>query len=137
MVSMVRALIADPNLVNKARAGSERKIRPCIGSNMGCVGQLMTKGRLGCVVNSAAGRERTTLFEVQEKVDVEKKILVVGGGPAGLEFARTAAMRGHNVELHDAMSRLGGQVLMASSAPHRADLGAITCLLYTSPSPRD
>ena len=126
MVSMVRALIADPNLVNKARAGSERKIRPCIGSNMGCVGQLMTKGRLGCVVNSAAGRERTTLFEVQEKVDAEKKILVVGGGPAGLEFARTAAMRGHNVELHDAMSRLGGQVLMASSAPHRADLGAIT-----------
>ena len=126
MVSMVRALIADPNLVNKARAGSERKIRPCIGSNMGCVGQLMTKGRLGCVVNSAAGRERTIPFEVQEKADVEKKILVVGGGPAGLEFARTAAMRGHKVELHDAMSRLGGQALMASSAPHRADIGAIT-----------
>ena len=126
MVSMVRALIADPNLVNKARAGTEEKIRPCIGSNMGCVGQLMTTGRLGCVVNSAAGRERTTLFDVQEKADIEKKILVVGGGPAGLEFARAAALRGHQVELHDAMSRLGGQVLMASSAPHRADLGAIT-----------
>ena len=126
MVSMVRALIADPNLVNKARAGTEEKIRPCIGSNMGCVGQLMTTGRLGCVVNRAAGRERTTLFDIQEKADIEKKILVVGGGPAGLEFARAAALRGHQVELHDAMSRLGGQVLMASSAPHRADLGAIT-----------
>ncbi|MBA58020.1 MAG: NADH:flavin oxidoreductase [Gammaproteobacteria bacterium] len=126
MVSMVRALIADPNLVNKARAGQERKIRPCIGSNMGCVGQLMTSGRLGCVVNSSAGKERIMAYEVQEEAVVDKKILVVGGGPAGLEFARTAAMRGHRVELHEAMSRLGGQVLMAASAPHRADLRAIT-----------
>ena len=78
MVSMVRALIADPNLVNKAERGPDEKIRPCIGSNMGCVGQLMTKGRLGYVVNSAAGRERTTLFDVQEKVDVEKKNIGCG-----------------------------------------------------------
>ena len=63
MVSMVRALIADPELVNKARRGDERLIRPCIGSNMGCVGQLMATGKLSCVVNVAAAQESTVSFE--------------------------------------------------------------------------
>jgi 2,4-dienoyl-CoA reductase-like NADH-dependent reductase (Old Yellow Enzyme family) len=125
MVSMVRALIADPNLVNKARNREEGKIRPCIGSNMGCVGQLMSGGRLGCVVNSAAGKEQVLTFEPQDRVSQPKKILVVGGGPAGLEFARTAALRGHQVELHEAMKTLGGQVVMAASAPKRGDIGTI------------
>ena len=125
MVSMVRALIADPNLVNKARNRDEDKIRPCIGTNMGCVGQLMTGRGLGCVVNASAGRERVLSFEPHDRVESPKRILVVGGGPAGLEFARTAALRGHHVELHEAMQRLGGQVTMAASAPKRGDLGAI------------
>ena len=125
MVSMVRALIADPNLVNKARNRQESKIRPCIGTNMGCVGQLMTGGRLGCVVNSSAGKEQVLSFEPQDRVSQPKKILVVGGGPAGLEFARTAALRGHQVELHEAMKTLGGQVVMAASAPKRGDIGTI------------
>ena len=125
MVSMVRALIADPNLVNKARNREENKIRPCIGSNMGCVGQLMSGRSLGCVVNASAGKEQVLTFEPQDSVANAKKILVVGGGPAGLEFARTAALRGHHVELHEAMQKLGGQVSMAASAPHRGDLGTI------------
>jgi hypothetical protein len=129
MVSMVRALIADPELVNKARRREEHKIRPCIGSNMGCVGQLMSSGRLSCVVNIAAAKEGQISHDPEDKVEQPKKILVVGGGPAGLEFARTAAMRGHSVELHEAMKVLGGQVTMAASAPHRADLGAITSWL--------
>ncbi|MCZ6709377.1 MAG: NAD(P)-binding protein, partial [Gammaproteobacteria bacterium] len=129
MVSMVRALIADPELVNKARRREEHKIRPCIGSNMGCVGQLMSSGRLSCVVNIAAAKEAQVSHDPEDKVEQPKKILVVGGGPAGLEFARTAAMRGHAVELHEAMKVLGGQVTMAASAPHRADLGAITSWL--------
>ncbi len=125
MVSMVRALIADPNLVNKARNREEDKIRPCIGSNMGCVGQLMSGRSLGCVVNASAGKEQVLTFEPQDRVSQPKKILVVGGGPAGMEFARTAALRGHQVELHEAMQRLGGQVTMAASAPKRGDLGTI------------
>jgi 2,4-dienoyl-CoA reductase-like NADH-dependent reductase (Old Yellow Enzyme family)/thioredoxin reductase len=129
MVSMVRALIADPELVNKARRREEHKIRPCIGSNMGCVGGLMGKGRMGCVVNSTAGRESVLSFEPQHQASNPRKILVVGGGPAGLEFARTAALRGHRVELHEATKQLGGQVAMAATAPHRADLGAITSWL--------
>jgi 2,4-dienoyl-CoA reductase-like NADH-dependent reductase (Old Yellow Enzyme family)/thioredoxin reductase len=129
MVSMVRALIADPELVNKARRREEHRIRPCIGSNMGCVGGLMGKGRMGCVVNSSAGKEAVLSFEPQDKTARPKHILVVGGGPAGLEFARTAALRGHRVELHEATKQLGGQVSMAAQAPHRADLGAITSWL--------
>jgi len=126
MVSMVRALIADPELVNKARRGDAHLVRPCIGSNIGCVGQLMSVGRLGCVVNVAAGRETTTPFEPPAPADIPKRVLVVGGGPAGLEAARTAALRGHEVHLHEANRHLGGQVTIAASAPHRSDIGAIT-----------
>jgi len=129
MVAMVRALIADPELVNKARRGEERKIRPCIGTNMGCVAQLMTKGVMSCVVNIAAAREDVVSFEPQGTAPAPKKILIVGGGPAGLEAARTAALRGHVVELHEATGRLGGQVALAARAPHRADVGAITSWL--------
>lgn len=126
MVSMVRALLADPDLVNKARRGEEHRIRPCIGSNMGCVGRLMSGQRLSCVVNVAAALEAKVSQEPESRTDHPKKILVVGGGPAGLEFARTATLRGHQVQLHEAMKLLGGQVNMAASAPHRGDIGAIT-----------
>ena len=126
MVSMVRALIADPELVNKARRGEEDRIRPCIGSSIGCVGQLMTTGKLSCVVNVAAAAETRVSFEPSGRAAVAKKVLVVGGGPAGLEAARTAALRGHQVVLHEATRRLGGQVAIAARGPHRADIGAIT-----------
>jgi 2,4-dienoyl-CoA reductase-like NADH-dependent reductase (Old Yellow Enzyme family) len=126
MVSMVRALIADPELVNKSRQHGEDQIRPCIGTNMGCVGQLMTRGQISCVVNPSAARENVRSFEPGDRVASAKNIMVVGGGPAGLEFARTAALRGHHVELFEALPRLGGQVALAASAPHRADVGEIT-----------
>ncbi|NKB98743.1 MAG: NAD(P)-binding protein [Pseudomonadales bacterium] len=126
MVSMVRALLADPELVNKARRGEEHRIRPCIGSNMGCVGRLMSGQSLSCVVNVAAAMETKHTHEPETPTATPKTILVVGGGPAGLEFARTAALRGHKVQLHEATKALGGQVNMASDAPHRGDIGAIT-----------
>ena len=126
MVSMVRAMIADPHLVAKARDGREAEIRPCIGTSMGCVAQLMTTGRLQCVVNVAAGRERSIGFETPSPAEWVKTVIVIGGGPAGLEAARTAALRGHRVHLYELTRELGGQVRMAASAPHRADLGALT-----------
>jgi 2,4-dienoyl-CoA reductase-like NADH-dependent reductase (Old Yellow Enzyme family) len=126
MVSMVRALIADPGLVNKARRGDDHLIRPCIGSNFGCVGQLMTTGTLSCVVNVAAAQETTVSFDPPGPAPARKVVLVVGGGPAGLEAARTAALRGHQVHLHEGTRHLGGQVAIAARAPHRSDIGAIT-----------
>jgi 2,4-dienoyl-CoA reductase-like NADH-dependent reductase (Old Yellow Enzyme family) len=129
MVSMVRALLADPELVNKARRGEEHRIRPCIGTNIGCVGQLMSGSPLSCVVNPAAARERLITFEPADKAAHQKRVLIVGGGPAGLEAARTAALRGHEVHLHEAGQRLGGQVAIAAAAPHRADVGAIVSFL--------
>ncbi|MCL7466843.1 FAD-dependent oxidoreductase [Phaeovulum sp. NW3] len=124
MVSMVRALIADPELVNKARRREEHRIKPCISTNIGCVGQYMSKGVMTCVVNRAAARELHVDDEGRTATK-PKKILVVGGGPAGLEAARLAALRGHDVELHEAGARLGGQLLLAAKAPHRADIGQI------------
>jgi 2,4-dienoyl-CoA reductase-like NADH-dependent reductase (Old Yellow Enzyme family) len=126
LVSMVRAMIADPYLVAKARAGREAEIRPCIGTGVGCVAQVNMGARLECVVNVAAGHEATVPFEAPALPDVGKRVLVVGGGPAGLEAARTAALRGHQVELYEMTGELGGQVRMAVSLPHRADLAAIT-----------
>jgi 2,4-dienoyl-CoA reductase-like NADH-dependent reductase (Old Yellow Enzyme family) len=131
MVSMVRALIADPELVAKAISGQADRVRPCIGSNMGCVGQLMSAGRMGCVVNPSAGLEAEqarTQAVPDEPVTppARRSVLVVGGGPAGLEAARTAALRGCDVTLVEATRNLGGQVAIAAAAPSRADLASIT-----------
>jgi 2,4-dienoyl-CoA reductase-like NADH-dependent reductase (Old Yellow Enzyme family)/thioredoxin reductase len=127
LVSMVRALIADPDLVAKAMAGEADRVRPCIGSNFGCVGQLMSTGRMGCVVNPEAGLEyaQTDGADGPAAPSVTR-ILVVGGGPAGLEAARSAALAGADVTLVEARRALGGQVAMAAAAPNRADLASIT-----------
>ena len=126
LVSIVRAMIADPDLIVKARDGRSAEIRPCIGTSMGCVAQLMTTGRIQCVVNVAAGAETSVPFETPGPAEVIKKVLVVGGGPAGMEAARTAAIRGHQVDLYEMTGDLGGQVRMAASVPPRSDLEAIT-----------
>lgn len=128
MVSMVRAMIADPQLVVKARDGREAEIRPCIGTSMGCVAGLMATGKLQCVVNAVAGNETRIPLD-PPRAGVAKRVLIAGGGPAGLEAARTAALRGHDVVLCEMTSELGGQVRMAAAAPHRSDLGAITGFL--------
>lgn len=121
MVSMVRALIADPELVNKSREGRADQVRPCIGSTQACVG-----ASLGCVVNPSAGNEAVRSFEVGRTRGARNRFLVVGGGPAGLEAARTLAVAGHEVNLAEMTAKLGGQVTMAATSPHRADYGAIT-----------
>lgn len=121
MVSMVRALIADPDLVVKTRDGHEAEIRPCIGTNEGCV--AARGSNFGCVVNPAAGKE-STWEAVVKPAQSSRRVLIGGGGPAGMEAARTAALRGHEVHLLELTNQLGGQVAIGAAAPHRADYAA-------------
>lgn len=118
LVSMVRAHIADPNLVAKTRDGHPDQVRPCIGCNQGCLARTSgLDARLGCVVNPAIGRESTLAEELIVPVEQPRSVMIIGGGPAGLEAARTARLKGHHVELHDATDRLGGALNFARLTP--------------------
>ncbi|HEY6869837.1 MAG TPA: FAD-dependent oxidoreductase, partial [Novosphingobium sp.] len=124
LVSMVRAQIADPDLVNKTRAGRALEVRPCIGCN-----QQFRGGRFGCAVNPAAGIETTYDEDLIGLAPTPKKVLVVGGGVGGMEAARVAALRGHAVVLCEAGPELGGMLNVARRAPHSASFGDIVIWL--------
>jgi 2,4-dienoyl-CoA reductase-like NADH-dependent reductase (Old Yellow Enzyme family) len=125
LVSMVRATIADPDLVNKSRSRREAEVRPCVGCNQGCVGGLQgIPGFVGCVGNPSAGFEST--LPALERAARPRRVLVAGAGPAGLEAARTAAVRGHDVVVYEAAARPGGQLALARRAPHRHEIGELT-----------
>jgi len=117
IVSMVRAHIADPDIVAKSAAGHPERVRPCIACNQGCIGRVATFGRLGCVVNTAAGDEIKLAEKLIEPAATPRKILIVGGGPAGMEAARVAALAGHRVTLAEAMPSLGGLTNLYRHAP--------------------
>jgi 2,4-dienoyl-CoA reductase-like NADH-dependent reductase (Old Yellow Enzyme family) len=119
MVAMTRAHIADPHIVNKLLRGEEERIRPCVGASY-----CMYK-KVACLHNPATGREDQLPQVVERSSRPGRKVVVVGGGPAGLEAARVSAERGHRVVLFEAGSRLGGQLLLAVRATWRRDLIAI------------
>lgn len=119
IVALGKSLLADPYWVRKIEAQTAEAIRPCIGCHDGCMGRL-AKGRpLSCAVNPATGRERSYRLEAAEKTN---KVLVVGGGPAGLEAARVAALRGHKVTLFERSMSLGGHLIAASVPDFKKDL---------------
>ena len=117
MAAMTRAHIADPHLVEKFARGEEARIRPCVGATH-CMGAT----RPSCLHNPASGREKAMPHVIARSARPGRKVVVVGGGPAGLEAARVAAERGHEVTLFEAAGRLGGQVLLAATASWRKDL---------------
>lgn len=120
IVAMTRALIADPELPNKAREGKIEDIRACVGGLQDCWGRMNRGLPISCTVNPVVSREKE--WGVIEEAKVKKKILVIGGGPAGLEVARLAATRGHSVVLYEKTRSLGGQILLAAKLPGRVDL---------------
>jgi len=128
MVSMVRAHIADPDLVRKTVEGRFDDVRPCIGCNHGCIGapQEGSLPHMGCTVNPAVGRELELGSDLIRTVANKRRVLVVGGGPAGMEASRLAALRGHHVVLVEASSRLGGAIDIARRAPRRYGIADIT-----------
>jgi 2,4-dienoyl-CoA reductase-like NADH-dependent reductase (Old Yellow Enzyme family) len=118
---MVRAHIADPEIVNKLRAGQEDRIRPCVGAGY-CLDRIYQGGFTHCIHNAATGREATTPHVITRGEGPRRKVVVVGGGPAGLEAARVSAERGHAVVLFEATGQLGGQIQLAARAAWRKDL---------------
>jgi 2,4-dienoyl-CoA reductase-like NADH-dependent reductase (Old Yellow Enzyme family)/thioredoxin reductase len=109
MVCLGRPLVADPAFVAKVQSGHPEDIIPCISCNDGCIGRTHVHRRLGCVVNPRTGFEAETAFKPAE---TPKRVLVVGGGPGGMEAAAVSAERGHLVILCEKSDQLGGQLLL-------------------------
>ena len=118
LVSMARPLLADPELVNKARTGREAEINTCIACNQACLDHTFTGRQVSCLVNPRACNETTLNYLPTPK---GKRIGIVGAGPAGLAFATVAAQRGHRVTLFDAGSEIGGQFNLAKRVPGKEE----------------
>lgn len=117
LVAMTRAIIADPDLPRKIQSGESQRVRPCISINQECIGRLYQGLPIRCAVNPGVLDER--IGELAPLVGLSRHIVVVGGGPAGMEAARVAAARGHRVTLLEKETELGGQLRAALRLPHR------------------
>ncbi|MDY0883811.1 FAD-dependent oxidoreductase [Dongia soli] len=122
MVSIVRGQIADPHWANKAKDDRAEDIRPCISCNQMCWGRRSRDYWISCLVNPSSGREFQWEGDTFKPAEQPKKVLVIGGGPAGLEAARVAAERGHSVTLAEATDKLGGQFRLAGMQPRRQQI---------------
>ena len=120
LIGWARQLIADPHAVNKLAMGRSDLVRPCIACNDGCIHQVGQEKGVRCIHNPGAGRELSVNERLIGKADVACKIVVIGGGPAGLKVAEIAAKRGHTVTLLERGRQLGGQVLLAALQPEHA-----------------
>lgn len=121
LVGMVRANVADPRLLPKAKAGEQRTIRPCVGANV-CINSLMEHKPLICMVNPEVGRPAGL---IDQPIGGSRSAVVVGGGPAGLEAARRLALRGFSTRLIEQADMLGGQMQLWSSTPSREEFKKI------------
>jgi NADPH-dependent 2,4-dienoyl-CoA reductase/sulfur reductase-like enzyme len=122
LVSIVRGQIADPHMAAKAVEGRAEDVRPCLSCNQMCWGRRYRDYWISCVVNPSAGREFEWGGDRFTPAEAPREVLVVGGGPAGMEAARVAAERGHRVTLAEASDRLGGRFRLAGLQPRRAQI---------------
>lgn len=124
MIGMTRAHLADPHIVRKIMEKREHDIRPCVGANY-CLDRIYQGGMALCIHNPATGREETMPHTVP-KATAKKKVVVVGAGPGGLEAARVAGERGHEVVVLEAAAKAGGQILLTAQSPRRREMLGIT-----------
>jgi 2,4-dienoyl-CoA reductase-like NADH-dependent reductase (Old Yellow Enzyme family)/thioredoxin reductase len=121
---MTRALMADPEMPNKVMGHWLEDVRPCLTCMQGCTDRTWAQLDLSCLINPAAGRELE--WSPIKPAIGKKRVLVVGGGPAGMETARVAALRGHDVTLWEQSDQLGGTALLAALPPFRSEMGDLT-----------
>ncbi len=123
LIGLARALICDPEWPNKAQQGRSDEIRKCIACIQSCAGNFLRRAPITCAINPEAGREKdmATIIPAATK----KKVMVIGGGAAGLEIARVAALRGHQVTLYEKEKELGGQLNIAARIPKREDFAEV------------
>jgi len=124
MCGMTRAMIADPCMPQKAKAGNPDDIRACVACNQACIGHMLNGYPISCIQRPETGRELE--FGKLVPTKLPRRVMVVGGGPAGMKAAAIAAERGHEVTLYEAGPALGGQVALAQLLPGRAEFGGVT-----------
>jgi 2,4-dienoyl-CoA reductase-like NADH-dependent reductase (Old Yellow Enzyme family)/thioredoxin reductase len=126
LVGMARQLLCDPETANKSKAGAIDDIRKCIGCEEGCIGQVFIFQPIKCIQNPAAGREKDLGLGTLVPAQKRKKLVIVGGGVAGLKCAEIAARRGHSVVLYEKAEKLGGQVNILKNIPFRNEFTEVT-----------
>ena len=119
IIGLGRILLADPDWINKVKDNKSEDIRECICCNKGCTDNIQERKFLSCVLNAENGYEGTRKIT---EAETKKKVIVVGGGPAGLEAARVASLKGHNVTLFDENTSLGGQLNLACIPPRKNEI---------------
>ncbi|MFT7417124.1 MAG: 2,4-dienoyl-CoA reductase-like NADH-dependent reductase (Old Yellow Enzyme family), partial [Glaciecola sp.] len=124
-VGMTRAHIADPYLITKIKLNQIDQIKQCVGANY-CIDRQYEGLDVLCIQNAATSRESTMPHIIQKTSGIIRKVVVIGGGPAGMEAARVCAERGHKVSLIEKSPELGGQITIASKAPQRDQIAGIT-----------
>lgn len=127
-VVMGRPLLADPDLVNKAREGNHEDIIPCASCGGGCITRTRQDPVAHCVINPALGREKEWAITPAER---KKKVVVIGAGPAGLMAARVSALRGHSVTLLEKDKKVGGQINLAAIPPNKQEISKWVRFLAT------
>ena len=125
LVGYVRALLSDPDMVNKTRDGRLDEICYCVKDNKGCIGRLNQSKALGCIQNPAVGYETLDGDESWPPIQRKKKVIVVGAGPSGMEAARVAHERGHEVTIYEKATHVGGQVKLIGKRPGRGAMQGI------------
>jgi mycofactocin system FadH/OYE family oxidoreductase 2 len=125
MIGMVRSQICDPNFSRKAKEGRLEEIRYCVADNQNCYGRVGFNRSIGCIQNPYVGNEKDADELQLPQTQWKKRIMVVGGGPAGLWAAKTAKLRGHDVALYEKENILGGQINLAMKGSGREELGVI------------
>jgi len=132
-VAMTRALICDPEMPRKAESGHAESIRACIACNQACIGHFQAGYPISCIQRPETGRE--IRFGTIRPASSPRRVVVVGGGPAGMKASITAARQGHQVTLLEKRGRLGGQVLLAEQLPGRAEFGGAATNLLAEMEP--